>query len=249
MKASLLRSTEMESRRSVTVEECTISTRVFVVATGGTHTEQLRTDLARRGYNCLLVSGKDGAIERIAERSAGVALVEMEEGPVGSAVWESGQRMRQEMNIPVIGLVSREGLNRLDWTRGVDDFAVRPWDVAEVAARIERVLRQKNGIGSEEVIRRGDLVIDSARCEVSLSGKPVVLTFKEYQLLKFLASNKEKVYTREALLNKVWGWDYYGGDRTVDVHVRRLRSKIEDMNHSFIETIRNVGYRFIATRA
>jgi two-component system alkaline phosphatase synthesis response regulator PhoP len=97
---------------------------------------------------------------------------------------------------------------------------------------------------SEDVIRCGDLVIDSAKCEVSLSGKPIILTFKEYQLLKFLASNKEKVFTREALLNKVWGWDYYGGDRTVDVHIRRLRSKIEDINHSFIETIRNIGYRF-----
>ena len=97
---------------------------------------------------------------------------------------------------------------------------------------------------SEDIIRCGDLVIDSVKCEVSLSGKPIILTFKEYQLLKFLASNKGKVFTREALLNKVWGWDYYGGDRTVDVHIRRLRSKIEDINHSFIETIRNIGYRF-----
>jgi two-component system alkaline phosphatase synthesis response regulator PhoP len=69
------------------------------------------------------------------------------------------------------------------------------------------------------------------------------LTFREYQLLKFLASNKGKVFTREALLNKVWGWDYYGGDRTVDVHIRRLRSKIEDPTHTFIETVRNIGYR------
>jgi two-component system alkaline phosphatase synthesis response regulator PhoP len=92
-------------------------------------------------------------------------------------------------------------------------------------------------------------VIDSGKCEVLLGGKAIVLTFKEYQLLKFLAANKGKAFTREALLNKVWGWDYYGGDRTVDVHIRRLRSKIEDMNHSFIETIRNIGYRFADPQA
>ena len=71
-----------------------------------------------------------------------------------------------------------------------------------------------------------------------------MLTFREYELLKFLAGNRGRVFTREALLNKVWGYDYYGGDRTVDVHIRRLRSKTEDSNHAFIETVRNIGYRF-----
>ena len=87
-------------------------------------------------------------------------------------------------------------------------------------------------------------MIDIARCEVSVGGRLVMLTFKEYQLLKFLASNRGTVFTRDALLNKVWGYDFFGGDRTVDVHIRRLRSKIEDANHAFIETVRNIGYRF-----
>ena len=97
---------------------------------------------------------------------------------------------------------------------------------------------------NEELIRCGDLVIDLAKCEVSLSGRLIPLTFKEYELLRFLASNRGRVFTREALLNKVWGYDYYGGDRTVDVHIRRLRSKIEDPTHTFIETVRNIGYKF-----
>ena len=87
-------------------------------------------------------------------------------------------------------------------------------------------------------------MIDLAKREVTVDGKLVELTFKEYELLKFLASNRGRVYTREALLNRVWGYDYYGGDRTIDVHVRRLRSKIEDSKHSFIETVRNISYRF-----
>ena len=90
----------------------------------------------------------------------------------------------------------------------------------------------------------GDLKIDQARCEVSVGEKLVSLTFKEYELLKFLVTNRGRVFTRESLLDKVWGFDYFGGDRTVDVHVRRLRSKIEDAEHSFIETVRGIGYRF-----
>ena len=78
-------------------------------------------------------------------------------------------------------------------------------------------------------------------------GRIVELTFKEYELLKLLASNSGRVYSREALLDQIWGYDYYGGDRTVDVHVRRLRSKIEDSTHTFIETVRNIGYRFKKT--
>jgi two-component system alkaline phosphatase synthesis response regulator PhoP len=95
-----------------------------------------------------------------------------------------------------------------------------------------------------EIIRRGDLSIDVEMCEVSLGGNLVELTFKEYELLKFLATYPGRVHSRDVLLDRVWGYDYYGGDRTVDVHIRRLRSKIEDHNHTFIDTVRNVGYRF-----
>jgi len=99
---------------------------------------------------------------------------------------------------------------------------------------------------SEDMIKAGDLIIDVSRYEVTLSGSKLELTFKEYELLKFLASNKGRVYSRDQLLDKIWGYDYYGGTRTVDVHIRRLRSKIEDRRHAFIETVRNIGYKFIA---
>ena len=181
---------------------------------------------------------------QIAGQSPDLLLLDANEAAIGSDIWELTQKTRQERHIPVIVLLPREKLNSFDLGAGIDDFVAKPWEAIEVATRIKRCLRQKEGTDAQDVIRCGDLVIDSVKCEVSLGGKPIVLTFKEYQLLKFLANNKGKVFTREALLNKVWGWDYYGGDRTVDVHIRRLRSKIEDMNHSFIETIRNIGYRF-----
>jgi DNA-binding response OmpR family regulator len=217
---------------------------VFIIANDSEPIRKLRVDLAQGGLDCLIVPQNNEAIKQIAGQSPGLLLLDTDEATIGSEVWELAQRTRQERQIPIIALLPREKLNGFDFSIGIDDFVVKPWEATEVITRVKRILKQKESMESEDIIRCGDLVIDSVKCEVSLSGKPIILTFKEYQLLKFLASNKGKVFTREALLNKVWGWDYYGGDRTVDVHIRRLRSKIEDINHSFIETIRNIGYRF-----
>jgi two-component system alkaline phosphatase synthesis response regulator PhoP len=215
---------------------------VFIIANESEQARKLRAELAQSDFDCLIAPHNDGAIEQIAGQSPGVMLLDTDEATTGSEAWEQAQSIRQERYIPIIALVSREKLNGLD-SSSIDDFVVKPWEPNEVTVRIKRILKQKGDIDSEDIIRCGDLVIDSAKCEVSLSGNPIMLTFKEYQLLKFLASNQGKVFTREALLNKVWGWDYYGGDRTVDVHIRRLRSKIEDPTHTFIETVRNIGYR------
>jgi len=215
--------------------------RVFIIAKESEQARELRTDLAQRGFDCLIVHYNDGAIEQITGQSPGLMLLDTDEVAIGSEAWELSQMIRQERQIPLIALISREKLNGLD--SKVDDFVVKPWEVNEVTARIKRILGQKGNTGNEDIIKCGDLVIDLDKYEVSLHGRPIMLTFREYQLLKFLASNKGKVFTREALLNKVWGWDYYGGDRTVDVHIRRLRSKIEDPTHTFIETVRNIGYR------
>jgi DNA-binding response OmpR family regulator len=120
-----------------------------------------------------------------------------------------------------------------------------PWRPGELRFRLARLLERKAApTESPNVIRAGDLVIDSDRYDVYLAGRPVLLTFKEYELLKLLAANPGRVYSREALLEQVWGYRYFGGTRTVDVHVRRLRSKIDDATHNLIETVWNVGYRF-----
>ena len=113
-----------------------------------------------------------------------------------------------------------------------------------MVARVKRAIWLRSGVEGDNVLRAGDLHIDLANYKVFVGGRPVDLTYKEYELLRFLATNRDKVFTREALLNRVWGYDFYGGARTVDVHIRRLRSKIEDRAHTFIETVRNVGYRF-----
>lgn len=146
----------------------------------------------------------------------------------------------------VIVLCAEGSLGLLGPGVHVDDFAVTPVSEAELRARMSRLIWEQTGAEDGAVIRHGSLSIDLERYKVTVAGQVVDLTYKEYELLRFLASNPGKPFTRESLLNQVWGYDYYGGSRTVDVHVRRIRAKIEQ-REQFIDTVRNVGYRFIET--
>jgi DNA-binding response OmpR family regulator len=144
-----------------------------------------------------------------------------------------------------MAVVRSDQLDSLEPVMTFDDFIVHPALADEAITRVRRAIWRKSGIESDNTLRAGDLLIDLSNYKVFIAGRPIDLTYKEYELLRFLATNRDKVFTREALLNRVWGYDFYGGARTVDVHIRRLRSKIEDgYHHTFIETVRNVGYRF-----
>ena len=145
---------------------------------------------------------------------------------------------------PLIALIPPDRLETLDPSDSLDDFLLAGATAEELCARVRRVLYQHHGVDTRNTVKYGDLVMDLANYTVHISGRPVELTYKEYELLRFLATNRGRVFTRETLLNKVWGYDFYGGARTVDVHIRRLRAKIEDRHAPFIETVRNVGYRF-----
>jgi len=149
-----------------------------------------------------------------------------------------------QLKLPTIALVSEAQLGRIDLTLGFEDFIVAPPSPPEALARVKHVLWRTRSDDGENIIRVGDLVINPSSYEVALRGRRVNLRFKEYELLRLLVANPGRVYTRDALLSSIWGYDYFGGTRTVDVHIRRLRSKIEDADHSYIETIWNVGYRF-----
>ncbi len=215
--------------------------RVLLMIGEGGEAEELRGKLTRGGFECLSVSDEDSFS---GGRPPDFVLVEIGGSPSG---YDSQllRRLKSEIQLPVMALVDKRKLESLGSIPEIDDFVIQPLDVIELSLRVRRLLpgATKTGSGGEQ-ITSGDLVIDLAACEVTVGGRLVPLTFKEYELLKFLAGNKSRVFSREALLNKVWGYDYYGGDRTVDVHMTRLRGKIEDANHSFIETVRNIGYRF-----
>ncbi len=143
-----------------------------------------------------------------------------------------------------LGLMNRETAIDCESTLGLDDFVLEPYEPAELITRLERLVRHRDEAAKSELIKCGDLVIDPGKYEVRLAGKLIPLTLKEYNLLCFLASKRGLVFSRKVLLSKIWGYDYFGGARTVDIHIRRLRSKIEDSRHSFIETVRGAGYKF-----
>jgi len=147
---------------------------------------------------------------------------------------------------PVIALIEPGQLAAFDPAWELDDFVLAGAAPEEVLARVRQAVWKRHRIDTRNVLKCGDLLMDLANYTVHVGGRPVELTYKEYELLRYLATNTGRVVTRETLLNKVWGYDFYGGARTVDVHIRRLRSKVEDRHNSFIETVRNVGYRFRA---
>jgi two-component system alkaline phosphatase synthesis response regulator PhoP len=204
----------------------------------------LGESLERCGFACSFVSYNNGLKESITRQAPDLLLVEMDGNLPNSGTWGLIQRLRQKRHLPVMALIPGDILDSIDGQLDADDFIISPYNIGELNLRAKRLLYKSRSLDSDELIKCDSLVIDLAKCEVTIEGKTIELTFKEYELLKLLASHRGRVYTREALLNKIWGYDYYGGDRTVDVHVRRLRSKIEDSKQNFIETVRNIGYRF-----
>ncbi|MDY6834105.1 MAG: response regulator transcription factor, partial [Chloroflexota bacterium] len=143
------------------------------------------------------------------------------------------KRLRTDISLSIIGLISEKNIEYLTSFTGIDDFLVKPCNPVELVARIKRTLWRIGNLNRDNIITHGDLVMDLSNYEVMVAGRLVPLSFKEWELLRVLISNKGRAFDRQELLDMVWGYDYYGGDRTVDVHIRRLRSKIEDPTHTF----------------
>jgi DNA-binding winged helix-turn-helix (wHTH) protein len=171
----------------------------------------------------------------------------------GALVWGSGTGLAgpsgivhaaADAGVPVVVVLPTVSLQGIDASRQEIEVCFMPCSPEEVVVRLNLAMARNVTEETQNNIVHGDLVIDLDRYEVTLKGRKVDLTYKEYELLKYLASNPGRVFSREALLRSVWEYDYFGGTRTVDVHIRRLRSKIDDVSNNFIETQWNVGYRF-----
>ncbi len=147
------------------------------------------------------------------------------------------------VTVPLVLVLTEGGLTAVSADWGVDDVILESAGPAEVDARIRLVIGRLAQEKSGSKIQASGVVIDEASYSAKVHGRPLDLTFKEFELLRFLATHPSRVFTREQLLSEVWGYDYFGGTRTVDVHVRRLRAKLGDLE-SLIGTVRNVGYRF-----
>lgn len=149
---------------------------------------------------------------------------------------------------PTLVVLSVPRLPALDFSLGFDDFILRPLVPAELYARLRQLDWRTAAFGSDEAIKIGDLHIDLAGYEATLGGRKLDLTHQEFELLRFLAQNRGRVFTRDQLLQKVWGYQYSGGTRTVDIHVRRLRAKLGPVQSGLIATIRHVGYKMRAAK-
>jgi len=144
--------------------------------------------------------------------------------------------------VPTVVIVERHDLERYPWHEVADEFVYPGAPEGELRVRLAMLHRRLDGVDGA-VVRLGDLRIDTDTYKVTAAGRALDLTFKEFELLRFLATHPGRVYTRPALLREVWGYDFYGGTRTVDVHVRRLRAKLGAEHEHLIETVRSVGYR------
>jgi DNA-binding response OmpR family regulator len=148
----------------------------------------------------------------------------------------------ENSGLPVLAVAHSAQFALVEQATGVADFIAHPPDSAEVAVRIRRLA--DTSTGNDTILSFEDLVLNPLTYQASLTGDPLDLTYMEYELLRFFVEHRGRVWTREQLLSKVWGYDYFGGARTVDVHVRRLRAKLGEERAGWIVTVRSVGYRF-----
>ena len=210
-------------------------------------------DLARTldmaGYRWKAIASADEAARHEPSGGWAGAVVAADQDPDGAWSVCRSLRKRDTPVAPLLVLVSGGQLADLELRDELfDDFCLAPFHPMELQARL-RHLFWRTGFGAApELVTYGELVLNLETYQAVIDGEPLDLTYMEYELLKFLAQHPGKVFTRETLLSRVWGYEYYGGARTVDVHIRRLRAKLGEEHAGLIATVRSVGYRFGQSR-
>ena len=211
--------------------------RVYLLAEPSNGSYPLAGEVDRAGLSCQIGSDLPCLEESGTEPTPEAVLIDLASLTQSQA--RSLIEQCHDLKLPVLTVISQDSVDDYDPSLNPDEFILSPINSSELLARLKQAIYRVKGPAGKEVLKVGDLVIDLEKYDVIMAGRRISLTYKEFQLLVLLASNPGRVYTREVLLRQVWGYDYFGGTRTVDVHVRRLRSKIEDPDHSFVETIWN----------
>jgi two-component system, OmpR family, alkaline phosphatase synthesis response regulator PhoP len=204
----------------------------------------VRSYLERSGYRVVWVTSGEDALSELPRHP--VKLVILDVGLPGIDGFDVCRRMRAQTSTPIVMLTARdeEPDRVVGLELGADDYVTKPFSLRELSARVRAVLRRTEGAVEEaEVLTLGDVVLVRESLEVTVNGKPVELTAKEFKLLAFLGDHAGKVVTRETLLDRVWGMSYAGGTRTVDVHVAQLRRKLG--RPELIRTVRGAGYKVV----
>ena len=224
--------------------------KIMVVDDDKNICELIRLYLEKEQYNVVIANDGNQAIAKFAEESPALILLDiMMPGLDG---WQVCREIRKKSNVPIIMITAKgETFDKvLGLELGADDYVVKPFDTKEIIARIKAVLRRTGAMGttSESAVKEvsyDKMTVNMTRYELKVDGKAVDTPPKELELLFHLASNPNRVYTRDQLLDEVWGFEYYGDSRTVDVHIKRLREKLEGVSDKWnLKTVWGVGSKF-----
>ena len=215
---------------------------MFVAVYPATPTQPLIAALLAAGYQPVPIDSHDDLDDRRPESDWAAVLVEVT-SDLGRAMALSS-KISEESGLPVLLVIDRTMTNAIAGETGFSDFVLSPVDRAELRVRLGRLHSNTPTVANDDIVRFRDLELNTATYQATVAGEPRDLTFMEYELLRFFVENPGRVWSRDQILSRVWGYDYFGGSRTVDVHVRRLRAKLGEERSSWITTVRSVGYRF-----
>ncbi len=217
--------------------------KILVVDDESRMRKLVRDFLVKKGF--IVVEAADGeeAIDKFfADKD--IALIILDVMMPKMDGWQVCREIRQYSKVPIILLTARsdEMDELLGFELGIDEYITKPFSPKILVARVEAILRRSNALDEDEILQAGGIVLNKSAHEVTIDGEPVELSFKEFELLAYFLSNQGVALSRERILNNVWNYDYYGDARTIDTHVKKLRSKLKDKGE-LIVTVRGMGYK------
>ena len=219
--------------------------KILVVDDESRMRKLLKDFLVKSGYDVLEAENGEQAVDLFL-CNKDIALLILDVMMPKMDGWEVCREIRKNSKVPIIMLTAKatESDELKGFELGVDEYISKPFSPKILVARVEAVLRRSNAAGAEEVVSAGDIVINKSAHEVTVDGKIVELSYKEFELLTYFAENQGIALSREKILNNVWNYDYFGDARTIDTHVKKLRSKLGEKGGEYIKTVWGMGYKF-----
>jgi len=218
--------------------------KIMVVDDESRMRKLVRDFLVRKGYSVIEAVDGEDAVDKFFENQD-ISLMILDVMMPKMDGWQVVKEVRQYSKVPIIMLTAKgeENDELQGFDLGVDEYVTKPFSPKVLMARVEAILRRSNSLTAEDTIEAGGIVIDKSAHEVRIDNQLVELSFKEFELLIYFMTNQGVALSRERILNNVWNYDYYGDARTIDTHVKKLRSKLGDKG-DYIVTIRGMGYKF-----
>ena len=200
--------------------------------------------LCKKGYEVLEAANGEEAIDIFVEEND-IALLILDVMMPKMDGWQVCREIRKLSQVPIVMLTAKgdEKDELLGFELGVDEYITKPFSPKILVARVDAILRRTNGASAEDIVDVGGIVMNKAAHEVTIDGNPIDLSFKEFELLAYFIQNQGVALSRERILNNVWNYDYFGDARTIDTHVKKLRSKLGDKG-DYIKTVWGMGYKF-----